>query len=111
MYTKTWRNDVKRNLTLGLAAAAMAVMAFAGPVAAGTRPDTDCMRAGIATLRGAGLLDDAARGGVPISLAVDLGVTVRPGASLAGISDPIPFATILADHRAGDNSVFVYPWC
>lgn len=102
---------MKRTLTLSLAAAAMAVMAFAGPVSASSRPDTDCMRAGIATLRGAGLLDDAARGGVPISLAVGLGVTVRPGASLAGISDPIPFATVLADHRAGSNSVFVYPWC
>ena len=102
---------MKRNLTLGLAAASIAVIALAGPVAATSKPDTDCMRAGISTLRGAGLLDDAARGGVPISLAVDLGVTVRHGASLAGISDPIPFATVLADHRAGTNSVFVYPWC
>ena len=69
------------------------------------------MRAGMATLRGAGLLDDAARGGVPISLAVGLGVTVRPGADISGVPDPIPFSTLLADHRAGDASLFVYPWC
>ena len=61
--------------------------------------------------QGAGLLDDAARGGVPIALAVSLGVTVRPGADISGVPDPIPFPIVLADHRAGDASLFVYPWC
>lgn len=102
---------MKRKITLSLAAAALAVTALAGPAAAGTRPDTDCMRAGIATLQGAGLLDDAARGGVPISLAVGLGVTIRPGADISGLPDPIPFPVVLADHRAGDASLFDYPWC
>ena len=23
----------------------------------------------------------------------------------------IPYSTLLADHRAGENSIFVYPWC
>jgi len=102
---------MKRKITLSLAAAALAVTTIAGTAAAGTRPDTDCMRAGMATLRGAGLLDDAARGGVPISLALSLGVTVRPGADISGVPDPIPFPVVLADHRAGDASLFVYPWC
>ena len=88
-----------------------AVTTIAGTAAAGTRPDTDCMRAGIATLKGAGLLDDAARGGVPIALALSLNVTVRAGADISGVSDPIPFNVVLADHRAGDASLFVYPWC
>ena len=102
---------MKRKLALSVAAATLAVTTLVGTAAAGTRPDTDCMRAGMATLRGAGLLDDAARGGVPISLAVGLGVTVRPGADISGVPDPIPFSTLLADHRAGDASLFVYPWC
>ena len=102
---------MKRRITLALVSATLAVSASAGTAAAGTRPDTSCMQAGIAALRGAGLLDDAARGGVPVSLAVSLGVTVRPGADLAGLVDPIPFSTVLADHRAGDSSLFLYPWC
>jgi hypothetical protein len=102
---------MKRKLTLAVTAASLLVAMSAGPISAALPRDTDCMRAGIATLRGAGLLDDAARGGVPISLAVDLGVTVRPGAVITGIPDPIPFSTLLADHRAGSNSLFVYPWC
>ena len=102
---------MKRKIALSLAAATLAVTTIAGTAAAGTRPDTDCMRAGIATLKGAGLLDDAARGGVPISLAVSLGVTVRAGADISGVPNPIPFPVLLADHRAGDSSLFVYPWC
>ena len=102
---------MKRKIALSLAAATLAVSTVAGTAGAATRPDTECMRAGIAALKGAGLLDDAARGGVPIALAVSLGVTVRPGADLSGLPDPIPFRVVLADHRAGDASLFVYPWC
>jgi hypothetical protein len=102
---------MKRRITLAVTAASLLVAMSAGPMSAAPARDTDCMRAGIATLRGASLLDDAARGGVPISLAVDLGVTVRPGAVITGVPDPIPFSTLLADHRAGSNSLFVYPWC
>jgi hypothetical protein len=32
-------------------------------------------------------------------------------ASLAGVPDPPPLSVILADHRAGDGSLFLYPWC
>ena len=103
---------MKRKLTLALAAASLAIGLVAGTVsAADSRPDTECMRAGMATLREAGLLDDAARGGVPSSLAAALGVTVRPGADISGVPDPIPFHVLLADHRAGGGSLFVYPWC
>ncbi|MDH4334436.1 MAG: hypothetical protein OEW24_04140 [Chloroflexota bacterium] len=102
---------MKRTLTLALAAAALATSMLAGSVAAKSSPDTDCLRAGIKTLQGAGLLDDAARGGVPISLALLLSVTVRPGADISGISDPIPLQVVFADHRAGDDSLFIYPWC
>ena len=102
---------MKRKIALSMAAAALAVTTIAGTAAAGNRPDTDCMRAGIATLKAAGLLDDAARGGVPISLAQSLEVTVRDGADLSGVPDPIPFHVVLADHRAGDASLFVYPGC
>ena len=102
---------MKRKIALSMAAAALAVTTIAGTAAAGNRPDTDCMRAGIATLKAAGLLDDAAKGGVPIALAQSLEVTVRDGADLSGVPDPIPFHVVLADHRAGDASLFVYPWC
>lgn len=43
--------------------------------------------------------------------AVSVGVTVREGADLSGVPDPIPLSVVLADHRAGDDSLFVYPWC
>lgn len=85
--------------------------------AASAAPDVSCQRAGISTLqsvkveRGGNLLAAVARDGLPIATAVDIGVTVRAGASLEGIPDPLPLSLILADHRAGDSSVFVYPWC
>lgn len=97
---------------LGLVATA--AIGLAGPAsAAGHRPDTACQRAGMDFLRTAGLLDDVAKGGLPIALATDpsVGVTVRPGKDASGIPDPIPLRIVLADHRAGDNSVFLYPWC
>jgi len=78
---------------------------------ASAAPDTSCQKSGIKTLQSAGLLDDVARAGLPISDAVDLGVTVRPGADLTGVPDPLPLSLILADHRAGSNSLFVYTWC
>ena len=74
-------------------------------------PDVSCMQSGIATLKGAGLLSTVARDGLPIADAVALGVTVREGADISGVTDPIPLNVVLADHRAGDNSLFVYPWC
>lgn len=69
------------------------------------------MHAGISTLKDAELLPTVARDGLPIAAAVSFGVTVRDGADISGVPDPIPFSVVLADHRAGDNSLFVYPWC
>ena len=101
-----------KKLTIALAAAALsATVAMPASAAGGDRPDTECQRAGISVLRDAGLLSAVAKGGLPIDTAVSVGVTVRPGADISGVPDPIPFSVVLADHRAGDNSLFVYPWC
>jgi len=102
---------MKRTITLALAAAVLAVTTAAGPAAAAGKPDTSCMQAGIKTLQSVGLLDDVARDGIGIGFAVGLGVTVRPGADISGVPNPIPFSLLLADHRAGTSSLFVYPWC
>lgn len=101
---------MKRSI-LSIAAALLAATTLTGTAAAASRPDVACMRAGIKTLQGAGLLDDVARGGIAIEAAVSLGVTVRAGADISGVPNPIPFSLLLADHRAGENSAFVYPWC
>jgi hypothetical protein len=69
------------------------------------------MQAGMSVLREAGLLSAVAKDGLPISTAVSVGVTVREGADISGVPDPIPLPVLLADHRAGSNSLFVYPWC
>ena len=101
---------MKRAITLSVAAALLATAAVAGPASA-ARPDVACMQAGIRTLQSARLLDDVARDGIAIATAVSLGVTVRAGADISGVPNPIPFSLLLADHRAGDSSAFVYPWC
>ena len=102
---------MKRTVITSLAAAVLAASAITGSVAAAARPDVACQRAGINTLQDARLLDDVARGGISIETAVALGVTVRPGADISGIPNPIPFSVLLADHRAGSSSAFIYPWC
>jgi hypothetical protein len=91
--------------------AATALIAPAAPASA--KPDTGCMRAGIAVLKDAGLFSTVARSGLPLSVATspEVGVTVRPGADISGVPDPVPLSLLLADHRAGDHSLFVYPWC
>jgi hypothetical protein len=99
---------MKRSI-LSIAAALLAAITLTGTAAAASRPDVACMQAGIRTLQGARLLDDVARGGIAIDTAVSLGVTVRAGADISGFPNPIPFSLLLADHRAGDSSVFVYP--
>jgi hypothetical protein len=101
---------MKRTIPASLAAAVVAVATITGSAAA-ARPDVACMQAGIRTLQSAHLLDDVARGGIAIETAVSLGVTVRPGADISGVPNPIPFSLLLADHRAGAGSAFVYPWC
>lgn len=106
---------MRSRLLLGTAAvtlaAAGAVATAPAANAAGHKPDTACMQAGIKTLQAGGLLPTVAKNGVAISTAVSLGVTVRPGADISGVPDPIPFPLLLADHRAGSGSLFVYPWC
>lgn len=94
--------------TLALTATVVAAPASAAPP---QRPDTACMQAGMSVLREAGLLSAVAKDGLPISTAVSVGVTVREGADIPGVPDPIPLPVLLADHRAGSNSLFVYPWC
>jgi hypothetical protein len=92
----------------------LAAAALVGPASpASAAPDTSCMRAGIAYLKHAELLPTVAKSGLPLSVATDpaVGVTVRPGADISAVPDPVPFSLLLADHRAGDNSLFVYPWC
>ena len=103
----------KARIGLGITALALAVVGTVAtsPSASAAKPDTTCQRAGIATLQGAGLLDDVARGGLPISTAVAVGVTPRAGTDVAALPDPLPLSVVLADHRAGANSLFIYPWC
>ena len=95
-------------------ATVVAVAATAVAVPAGTasaKPDTSCMRAGIATLKSAGLFSTVAKGGLPIATAVSVGVVPRAGTDVASLPDPLPLSVVLADHRAGGTSLFVYPWC
>ena len=97
--------------TAALAALSLAALAAGPAAAAPPRPDVECQRAGLSVLREAGLLSAVAKDGLPIETAVAVGVTVRDGADLSGVPDPIPLSTVIADHRAGDDSLFVYPWC
>jgi hypothetical protein len=96
---------------LAVLGAAAAVTAVPSTASAAAKPDTTCMRAGIATLKSVGLFDDVARSGLPISLAVSYGVVPRAGTDVSALPDPLPLSVVLADHRAGANSLFVYPWC
>ena len=92
--------------------ASSALLATAGSASAA--PDTACMQSGLSTLKSAGLLSAVAKGGVPLDYAVkELGVTVRPGKEgmVGSVPNPVPFSVLLADHRAGSNSIFLYPWC
>jgi hypothetical protein len=95
--------------TATLALVAAAALTSAGSAAAAE--DTGCMRAGLGTLRSLGVLPQVAREGLPVSTALAVGVSPRPGADLSGVPDPIPLRLLLADHRAGSASLFVYPWC
>ena len=104
------RTTIAALLTVGAAVAATAAPATAS-AAPHSKPDVACMHAGIKTLQGARLLDDVARDGLPIATAVALGVTPRAGTDVAALPDPLPLRVVLADHRAGDSSLFVYPWC
>ncbi|MBV9822929.1 MAG: hypothetical protein JO144_11880 [Actinobacteria bacterium] len=92
------------------AAAAVLLTVPAGSANAATQ-DTRCMQAGIATLKHAGLFSQVARSGLPIATAVSVGVTPRSGTDVSALPDPLPLSVVLADHRAGASSLFIYPWC
>jgi hypothetical protein len=105
-------NRKARHVGLGAATLVLATAGVATTSApASARPDTACMRAGMTTLKQAGVFSSVARNGLPVSTAVSLGVTPRAGADLSAVPDPIPLSLLLADHRAGSHSLFVYPWC
>ena len=105
---------MRTSLRLGTATAALA-LAVTGTVltapSASARADSSCLRAGLAVLHDAGLVDDVARGGLSIAFAGELGVTPRAGTDVAALPDPLPLSVVLRDHLAGDGSLFVYPWC
>ena len=89
-----------------------AIAARVGPYADWLQVASALVLLGIAALQGAGLLDDVASGGLSISYAVDeLGVEARSTTDVGSLPDPLPLSVVLADHRAGDNSLFLYPWC
>jgi hypothetical protein len=105
-------SKISTRIVLGAATFALATggtIATAQPASAA--PDTSCMRSGLAVLKGAGLLSSVARSGLPISVAVENGVVPRDGTDVAALPDPLPLSVVLADHRAGDSSLFLYPWC
>jgi hypothetical protein len=91
--------------------AAAALLVVPTGTANAAAPDTSCMRAGIVTLKSAGLFAEVARSGLPIATAVSVGVAPRAGTDVSALPDPLPLSVVLADHRAGDNSLFIYPWC
>jgi hypothetical protein len=104
-----------RKMIVTLLAAGMLSVLLVAPAGAQGRPadapDTACMQAGMATLKSIDAFSAVAKDGLPIATAVEVGVTVRDGADISAVPDPIPLNVVLADHRAGDNSLFVYPWC
>ena len=101
-------------LRIGLGIAAL-VTAGVGTVvtapSASAQPDTACMQAGIRVLKEAGLFSTVAKSGLPVATAVAVGVTPREGTDVGALPDVLPLSVVLADHRAGDDSLFIYPWC
>ncbi|HEU4997380.1 MAG TPA: hypothetical protein VFT68_00425 [Lapillicoccus sp.] len=91
--------------TLGLG------LALVPAASASAQPDTACMRAGIQVLKDRGLFSAVAKDGLPIATAVAVGVTPRAGTDVTSLPDTLPLSVVLADHRAGDDSLFIYPWC
>ena len=101
-------------MRIGLGIAAL-VTAGIGTVvtapSASAQPDTACMRAGIDFLQENGLFSTVAKNGLPITTAVAVGVAPREGTDVGALPAVLPLSVVLADHRAGDDSLFIYPWC
>ena len=75
MVSQHWTNPRQIGLPMkrtALATLLAATALVATPHAASAAQDTACKKAGMKTLQAAGLLDDVARGGLPISTAVAL---------------------------------------
>jgi hypothetical protein len=102
---------MRRTLVASAAATLGIGLALVPAASASAKPDTACMRAGIQVLKDAGLFSTVAKSGLPIATAVAVGVTPRAGTDVSSLPDPLPLSVVLADHRAGENSLFVYPWC
>jgi hypothetical protein len=97
------------SITAAVALTAAGSVVVAAPAEA--KADSSCLRAGMSTLRAAGLVSTVARDGLPIATAVSLGVAPRAGTDVAALPDPLPLSVVLRDHLAGDDSLFIYPWC
>jgi hypothetical protein len=88
---------MRRKLTLAVAAAALAVTAIAGPVAARapvSNADTGCLAAGLSVLQANGGVAFFARNGVPLSL--------------IGAEGTAPLSTVLKLHLSNPE---LFPWC
>ncbi|MFQ6171854.1 hypothetical protein ACK8HX_09630 [Oryzobacter sp. R7] len=97
-----------RLATVAVAALGATLLAAAPAQAA----DGQCQAAGIATLKSIDAFKAVRDNGVSVATAVSLGVAPRNGLPEGFTLDTvIPFQTLLADHRAGDDSIFIYPWC
>ncbi len=98
---------------LAVVAAAGLTLAAAPAATAGghSKPDTECMQAGIAFLKENELFSTVAKEGLPVATAVAVGVTPRDEDMEVDLDAVLPLSVVLADHRAGDDSLFVYPWC
>ena len=96
---------------IAAAAALSATVVLAAAAPASATQDTNCQRAGMRALKSLGVFPDVAKNGLPIEVAVSLGVTPRAGTDVASLPNPLPLSVVLADHRAGGSSLFVYPWC
>ena len=94
---------------IAAALGATVVLTTVGPAHAAQ--NTDCQRAGMNALKSLGAFSTVAKSGLPIDLAVSLGVSPRAGTDVGALPDPLPLRVVLADHRAGTDSLFEYPWC
>ena len=105
-------SSTRTRIAATLAAAAGVAALAAAPAQAATTTDGRCQAAGIATLKSIDAFKAVQKDGVSVATAVSLGVTPRDGLPEGFTLDTvIPFQTLLADHRAGDASIFIYPWC
>jgi hypothetical protein len=113
-------------MIITLLAAGMLAAVLVAPAGAKGKPadapNTACMQAGIAALKSPEVQDllqlepntfaFVAKNGLPVLVAVGLGVEINNPEIADQVPDPIPLAIVLADHRAGDaGRAFNYPWC